>query len=81
MTAAELIAKLADFDPSTPVYVRGYEDGIDDVDSVTTVHVRRDVHDEWYYGSHAVFDPDMFDDAAEVEAARAKTSPGVYLRG
>lgn len=80
MTAAELIAKLTDFDPATPVYVRGYERGVDDVATAAAVHVRRDVHDEWFYGSHEVLDADMFDDADELEAAREKSTPGIYLR-
>jgi hypothetical protein len=36
------------------VVVKGYEDGVDDVIEVTLLQIRRDVHEEWYYGRHAI---------------------------
>lgn len=36
------------------VYVRGYEDGVDDVEKLVPVNVKRDSYIEWYYGLHDV---------------------------
>jgi hypothetical protein len=55
MTAHELARMLLD-GPDLPVYVRGYESGINDVSGVHPVTVVRDVHDQSYYGAHEVID-------------------------
>ena len=52
ITVAELIEKLKKFDGDLPVYVRGYEDGIDDATRQTEIRVCRDYYKETYYGKH-----------------------------
>ena len=57
MKVSELIEALSEVDPDLPVYVRGYEDGVDDVTAVQPVTVVRDVWpDTWYYGDHSTDD-------------------------
>jgi hypothetical protein len=53
MTVAELIEELQKLPPGWPVYVRGYEYGVDDVVSLTLVQARRDVGGSWG-GKHEV---------------------------
>jgi hypothetical protein len=57
MTGHELARMLLD-GPDLPVYVRGYESGINDVSGVHPVTVVRDVHDQSYYGEHEIEAPD-----------------------
>lgn len=54
MTAARLIEKLSELPPDTPIFVRGYEDGLDDVKCILPTRVVLDYYSEWYYGSHKV---------------------------
>lgn len=58
MTVGELIEKLRELDPELPVYIPGYEAGINDLGAATAVQVYRNVHTEWYYGAHEAFDAD-----------------------
>ena len=34
--------------------VKGYEGGVDDIVDVKLVKIKKDVHDEWYYGRHEI---------------------------
>jgi len=52
MTVAELIEALSQFDPATPVVVRGYEGGYNDVSSVEPLMMQLNVNDKWYQGAH-----------------------------
>jgi hypothetical protein len=52
----ELIALLSQMPEEADVVVKGYEGGVDDVVHVKLVQIRRDVHEEWYYGRHAIED-------------------------
>jgi hypothetical protein len=55
MNVKELIELLSQQDPGLNVYVRGYEDGVDDVGAVEPIRVVRDKWpDTWYYGDHDV---------------------------
>lgn len=55
MNVRELIELLQKRDRDLSVYVRGYEDGVDDVGAAEEIKVRRDVYvDTWYYGDHEV---------------------------
>jgi hypothetical protein len=58
----ELIALLSQLPSDADVVVKGYEEGVDDVIDVKLVQIRRGVHEEWYYGRHAI------DDAGDVQA-------------
>lgn len=52
MTIAELINTLSQFDPTTPVVVRGYEGGYNDISIVKPLSIQLNVNDKWYYGAH-----------------------------
>ena len=57
MTVKELIEHLQTLDPDLRVFIKGYEDGVDDkitVDPPTDILL--DVHSEWYYGKHEYAD-------------------------
>ncbi len=56
MTAQELIEALSQFDPETPVVVRGYESGYNDVFDVTPLSLQLNVNTKWYYGAHSTND-------------------------
>ena len=54
MTAAELIRLLEAYPPDTRVVVRGYEQGVDDVDRVGLRGIFLNVPGEWWDGDHAL---------------------------
>lgn len=58
ITVKELIEKLHTVDPDLVVLVPGYEGGYREVEFSNHVRkLRRDAHDEWYYGPHdEIFD-------------------------
>jgi hypothetical protein len=62
MRVDELIALLSEMPEDAGVVVRGYEGGVDDVVDVKLVPIQRNVHEEWYYGRHAI------DDAGGIQA-------------
>lgn len=56
MTVQELIDALSQFPPETPVVVRGYESGYNDVHDVTEENIQIGVNTTWYYGAHGTND-------------------------
>jgi hypothetical protein len=53
MTVQQLIDELKKCDPSTRVFVPGYEGGFNDIrPSLEITNMALDVYEEWYYGSH-----------------------------
>lgn len=52
MTVKQLIEKLSTLDPTLEVYIRGNEDGYDDVVAFESVTVCKNFNTEWYYGKH-----------------------------
>ena len=52
MTVKELIEQLQTLDPESRVFVRGYEAGYDDINSVKLNKMVLDVNNVWYYGKH-----------------------------
>ncbi len=52
MTITELIETLFQLDPATPVVVRGYEGGYNDVSIVNPLTLQLNVNDRHYYGAH-----------------------------
>jgi hypothetical protein len=52
MTVKELIEQLQILDPESRVFVRGYEAGYDDVNSIKTAQIVLNVNNVWYYGKH-----------------------------
>jgi hypothetical protein len=52
MTIQELIAELSQYDPDTPVVVRGYEGGYNDVGFIEPKSMQLNVNDRFYYGAH-----------------------------
>lgn len=56
MTIQELIDALSKFDPNTPVVVRGYEGGYNDVTFVKKESIQLNVNKQDYYGAHGLTD-------------------------
>jgi len=54
MTVVELIEKLNQMPQDAMVVVRGYEDGVDEVDSIKECDVLTDYYEESYYGAHEI---------------------------
>lgn len=52
MTIKELIEALSKFDPDTPVVVRGYEGGYNDIMEIEETSMQLNVNRVWYYGAH-----------------------------
>lgn len=52
MTIEELIQQLSKYDPKTPVVVRGYEGGYNDVSLIQPKTIQLNVNDRFYYGTH-----------------------------
>lgn len=57
MTVAELIEKLSAVPGDTPLYIRGYEGGLEDLSAVKPLHVKRDANTDEYGGPHVEIDP------------------------
>ena len=54
MTIKELIQQLQQHDPNTRVVLRGYEEGIDDLEYIQQVKLQLNVNTEEYYGPHEI---------------------------
>lgn len=52
MNVIDLIDKLKRFDPLLPLFIQGYEGGIDDVMDAKKIDVLLDVNEEAYLGRH-----------------------------
>jgi hypothetical protein len=52
MTIQELVEALSNFPPDTPVVVRGYEGGFNDIRDVVALDIQLNVNTIWYYGAH-----------------------------
>ena len=57
MKIKELIEQLQQLDPEAYVFVRGYEGGVDDVNTIgEPTDVILDINTAWYYGKHECAD-------------------------
>lgn len=74
MTIQELMDKLSKYDPSFHVYIKGYEGGVDDLESIEEVEVFLNVNEDWYYGSHEINDRVILKDTSSL-----KTQKGIFL--
>lgn len=54
MKVKDLLALLSRMPAEADIVVKGYEGGVDDVVNVKIVKIKKDVHDEWYYGRHEI---------------------------
>ncbi|MFW6264139.1 MAG: hypothetical protein ACOC3E_01275 [Cyanobacteriota bacterium] len=52
MTIEELIVELSKYAPETPVVVRGYEGGYNDVSIIEPKTMQLNVNHRYYYGAH-----------------------------
>ena len=52
MKVQQLIEQLQTFNPEDTVFIRGYEAGYDDVNSVKSNSMVLNVNSVWYYGKH-----------------------------
>ena len=76
MKVSELIQELQKVDGDLIVFVRGYESGIDVIESVgPVINVALNVNDAWYYGKHEPID-DKYDEKLYSDHKKVK---GVQL--
>jgi len=54
MTVSDLIHELNKFEGDVRVVIRGYEDGVDDIDKLKIVKIKLDQNKEWYCGKHNI---------------------------
>ena len=54
MTVSELIEELQKHSGNIRVVIRGYEDGVDDIEKIKVVKLKLGSNKEWYYGKHNV---------------------------
>ena len=62
LTVEQLIEHLKTFHPETPVFIPGYEGGVQECVGPKSIEIAIDVHDveEWWYGKHEeVFTPKL----------------------
>lgn len=64
MTVSELIEELQKHSGGLRVVIRGYEDGVDDIERLRIVKLKLDTNKkEWYYGRHSTTeDNDSYDE-------------------
>lgn len=67
MTVKELIEKLREFDENMRVVVAGYEGGVDDANSATTVKIKLNQNTDWFYGKHEVSRESFDEKAVQIE--------------
>jgi hypothetical protein len=75
MTVQELCDRLSKFPPDTPVVVKGYEGGFNDVNEIELLEMQLNVNTIWFYGAHGANDHQH-----ELIEGIAMT-PVVYLHG
>lgn len=75
MTIKELIEALSKFNPDTPVVVRGYEGGYNDVTIVKAESIQLNVNKQHYYGAHGCTD-EQYEPVPDVPVVEV-----VYLGG
>jgi hypothetical protein len=56
MNIRDLIETLSQLDPEMRVVVAGYEGGFNDITQIQPCEIRLNVHQDWFYGSHAKAD-------------------------
>lgn len=78
LTAGGLIEELQKLDPSTPLFVRGYEGGVDYVTEVVPVKVKLFVFTEGYYGEHDI--PASYQKVDETELVGGVELYGQHVR-
>ena len=52
MNVAQLIQELQKHDPAKMVVIRGYESGVDEVNTVEEIRLDLNVNSDWWYGAH-----------------------------
>jgi len=63
MTVSELIEELCKHSGNIRVVIRGYEDGVDDIQTLKILKLKLDTNKQWYYGKHSVAeDNDNYDE-------------------
>tara|TARA_Y100000310_G_C20090447_1_gene538002 strand:- start:190 stop:429 length:240 start_codon:yes stop_codon:yes gene_type:complete len=77
MTVSELISLLKDMPQDSPVVIRGYEAGVDDVSCVEEADIYLDVNKEWYYGSHELISDSRKTTGKEAVSAVRLSAAGV----
>lgn len=63
MTVSELIEELQKHSGNIRVVVKGYEDGVDEVQTLKILKLKLNTSKQWYYGKHSVAeDNDNYDE-------------------
>jgi hypothetical protein len=52
MKVKQLCELLKTLPGDAPVFVRGYEGGVDDIERADPIRVKLNANDRWYYGAH-----------------------------
>jgi len=78
MTVAALIEKLKEMPQDAMVVVRGYEDGVDEVDCIKECEVLTDYYEESYYGAHEIVSDGLLSFGTHSEYDVTEESPGLY---
>lgn len=75
MTIQELCDRLSQFPPDTPVVVKGYEGGFNDVIQIEPLEIQLNVNTIWFYGAHGT------NDHQHEPIEGIPMTPVVYLHG
>jgi hypothetical protein len=75
MTIQELCDRLSQFPPDTPVVVKGYEGGFNDVNKIEPLEMQLNVNPIWFYGAHGT------NDHQQEPIEGIPMTPVVYLHG
>ena len=75
MTIQELCDRLSQFPPDTPVVVKGYEGGFNDVNKIEPLEMQLNVNTIWFYGAHGK------NDHQHEPIEGVPMTPVVYLHG
>jgi hypothetical protein len=79
MTVKELIEQLQILDPESRVFVRGYEAGYDDVNSIKTAQIVLNVNNVWYYGKHDTLEQENRRDRILNKESEHKSVKGIII--
>ena len=61
MKVKQLVKYLQRYPEDTDIFIKGYEGGVDSVNSISRINVNLYEHSEWYYGQHETTVPERSD--------------------
>lgn len=54
MTVETLIQRLSQLSPTSEIFIRGYEGGLESVDKLVEKDIIKDFHKKWWNGPHEI---------------------------